>query len=105
MSALPPKADMRGANRHVCFGPVADIIRHPSTTSRRGKVGADDHYELGRGQHRLSALTPKDPEFEARVRASFAKQGLMKTIGAHLTRVLPGAVDIELPLSPAVSQQ
>jgi uncharacterized protein (TIGR00369 family) len=53
----------------------------------------------------LSALTPKDPEFEARVRASFAKQGLMKTIGAHLTRILPGAVDIELPLSPAVSQQ
>jgi uncharacterized protein (TIGR00369 family) len=30
---------------------------------------------------------------------------LMKTIGAHLTRILPGAVDIELPLSPAVSQQ
>jgi hypothetical protein len=21
MSALPPKADMCGANRHVCFGP------------------------------------------------------------------------------------
>ena len=94
MSALHPIATTK-----------ADIIRHRSTTSRRGKVGADDRYELGRGQHRLSALTPKDPEFEARVRASFAKQGLMKTIGAHLTRVLPGAVDIELPLSPAVSQQ
>jgi hypothetical protein len=25
MSALHPKADMCGANRHVCFGPVADI--------------------------------------------------------------------------------
>src|SRR5215470_2042309 len=25
MSALPPKADMCGANRHVCFGPIADI--------------------------------------------------------------------------------
>jgi hypothetical protein len=25
MSALPPKADMCGANRHVCFGPKADI--------------------------------------------------------------------------------
>jgi hypothetical protein len=24
MSALPPKADMCGANRHVCFGPKAD---------------------------------------------------------------------------------
>jgi hypothetical protein len=25
MSALPPKADMCGATRHVCFGPIADI--------------------------------------------------------------------------------
>ena len=32
MSALPPKADMRGATRHVRFGPKADIgyaIRSP----------------------------------------------------------------------------
>jgi hypothetical protein len=28
MSALPPKADMCGANRHVCFGPKADISPH-----------------------------------------------------------------------------
>jgi len=25
MSALPPKADMRGATAHVCFGPEADL--------------------------------------------------------------------------------
>ena len=25
MSALPPKADMCGATRDVCFGPIADI--------------------------------------------------------------------------------
>src|SRR4029450_10226263 len=25
MSALPPKADIRGAKRNVCFGPIADI--------------------------------------------------------------------------------
>jgi hypothetical protein len=25
MSALPPKADMCSAHRHVCFGPIADI--------------------------------------------------------------------------------
>jgi hypothetical protein len=25
MFALPPKADMCGANRYVCFGPIADI--------------------------------------------------------------------------------
>ena len=53
----------------------------------------------------MSAPTPKDPEFEARIRTSFAKQGLMKTIGAQLTRISPGAVEIALPASPAVSQQ
>ena len=26
MSALPPKADMCGATRRVCFGPEADIV-------------------------------------------------------------------------------
>ena len=25
MSALPPKADACGANRQVCFGPIADM--------------------------------------------------------------------------------
>jgi uncharacterized protein (TIGR00369 family) len=53
----------------------------------------------------LNVFTPKDPEFEARTRACFTKLGLMKTLGAHLTRVSPGAVEVELPLSPAVSQQ
>ena len=26
MSALPSKADMCSATRHVCFGPIADIV-------------------------------------------------------------------------------
>jgi hypothetical protein len=26
MSALPLKADVCGANRHVCFGPIADML-------------------------------------------------------------------------------
>ena len=48
---------------------------------------------------------PKDPRFETRVRASFAKQGLMGTLGASIARISPGAVDLVLPMSPAVSQQ
>ncbi|MXQ10051.1 PaaI family thioesterase [Microvirga makkahensis] len=48
---------------------------------------------------------PIDPGFEARVRASFAKQGLMGTLGASIARVSPGEVDIVLPTSPAVLQQ
>jgi len=48
---------------------------------------------------------PKDPDFEARVRESFARQGLMVTLGASLIRVSPGLVEITLPTSIAVSQQ
>lgn len=40
-----------------------------------------------------------------RVRASFARQGLMATLGAHLVHVAPGEVDIALVPSPAVGQQ
>jgi uncharacterized protein (TIGR00369 family) len=49
--------------------------------------------------------TPKDPEYEARVRASFAAQGLMETLGASLVRVSPGQVEISLPASRLISQQ
>jgi len=45
------------------------------------------------------------PEAEARVRASFARQRFMATLGAQLTRIERDAVDIQLPVSPAVSQQ
>jgi uncharacterized protein (TIGR00369 family) len=40
-----------------------------------------------------------------RVRASFAKQGLMATLGATLEHVSPGAVEISLRPHPAISQQ
>ena len=48
---------------------------------------------------------PQDPEFEARVRASFARQRLMSTLGAALTRVAPGEVDIELAVRDELTQQ
>ena len=41
----------------------------------------------------------------ARIAASFAKQGLMETLGARLDKVEPGLVEIVLVPSPAVSQQ
>jgi uncharacterized protein (TIGR00369 family) len=46
-----------------------------------------------------------DPDFESRIRTSFAQQGLMKTIGASLTRVAPGEVHIEIPFSDDLTQQ
>ncbi len=48
---------------------------------------------------------PSDPEFESRIRRSFARQGLMKTIGAKLMQVDPGEVRIELPYKKAITQQ
>src|SRR5581483_7677418 len=47
----------------------------------------------------------KDPDFESRVRDSFAKQRFMATLGARLTRVEPGEVDIELASRDDLVQQ
>lgn len=48
---------------------------------------------------------PPDPDFAARVRASFAKQKLMTTIGAVLEKVDAGAVSIRLPFRDDLTQQ
>ncbi|MBM6593431.1 PaaI family thioesterase [Microvirga pudoricolor] len=45
------------------------------------------------------------PEAERRVRESFARQGLMSTLGATITGVGPGAVEIALPVSDGILQQ
>jgi uncharacterized protein (TIGR00369 family) len=42
---------------------------------------------------------------EQRIRFSFAKQGLMVTLGATLGNVAPGAVEIIIRPTPAISQQ
>ena len=46
-----------------------------------------------------------DGGFEPRVRASFARQRVMETIGAVLTRVDPGEVEIALPYRADLTQQ
>ena len=48
---------------------------------------------------------PQDPAFAERVRASFARQGAMHTIGASLAEVAPGRVVIELPWAQGLTQQ
>jgi uncharacterized protein (TIGR00369 family) len=42
---------------------------------------------------------------EARVRASFGRQRMMQTLGAELTAVRPGEVEIVLPFSDDLTQQ
>jgi uncharacterized protein (TIGR00369 family) len=48
---------------------------------------------------------PQDPAFAERVRASFAKQAAMHTIGALLGDIAPGRVAIELPWQQGLTQQ
>ena len=48
---------------------------------------------------------PEDPNFEARVRASFAKQPLMTTLGAQMTDVAAGRVTLRLPFRADLTQQ
>jgi uncharacterized protein (TIGR00369 family) len=50
-------------------------------------------------------MKAQDPDFANRVRASFERQSAMKTIGASLAAIEPGRVVIELPHSPALTQQ
>jgi uncharacterized protein (TIGR00369 family) len=55
----------------------------------------------------MSDRTPSrpDPNFEQRVRTSYARQSAMHLIGATLERVRPGEVEIVLPASQAIRQQ
>ena len=48
-------------------------------------------------------MTPE--EQQERVRSSFAKQGLMTTLGATVGNVSPGMVEVVLRPHPAISQQ
>ena len=44
-------------------------------------------------------------DLDTRIRDSFDRQGMLVTLGAALTRVAPGIVEIEVPVRPEVSQQ
>lgn len=52
-----------------------------------------------------SEFRARDPEFQERVRASFAQQGLMSTFAARLDRVDPGLVEIVVPFAHRLTQQ
>jgi uncharacterized protein (TIGR00369 family) len=53
----------------------------------------------------MAAFEPQDRQFEERVRASFARQSVMETIGARIEHVAPGEVDIALPFRADLTQQ
>lgn len=51
------------------------------------------------------SLIPRDPDFERRVRESFARQAVMHTLGATIERVTPGEVVLALPFRADLTQQ
>jgi len=53
----------------------------------------------------MTAFDPRNPDYEAVVRDSFARQGLMKTLGAKLAAVLPGRVEIVADYHDGLGQQ
>jgi len=44
-------------------------------------------------------------DIETRIRDNFARQGMLVTLGATLTRVAEGEIDITVPVRPEISQQ
>lgn len=48
---------------------------------------------------------PKDPGYDRRVRASFARQQAMATLGIAIARLAPGEIEFAMPYNVAYTQQ
>jgi uncharacterized protein (TIGR00369 family) len=53
----------------------------------------------------MTSFEPKDPHFEARVKASFARQQTMNTLGIEITGLGAGEIELRMPQMPAYTQQ
>jgi uncharacterized protein (TIGR00369 family) len=53
----------------------------------------------------MSDPAPPNPGFEEAIRASFARQGMMATLGASLAVIVPGRIVIAAPIRPETGQQ
>ncbi len=53
----------------------------------------------------LTKFTVRNEDFAERVRRSFARQGFMAMLGANLTKVAPGQVEITIAHDAALTQQ
>jgi uncharacterized protein (TIGR00369 family) len=53
----------------------------------------------------MPGFEPKDPDFQARVTASFQRQTAMASLGVTLERVEAGEVELAMPYNAAFTQQ
>ena len=51
------------------------------------------------------SFRPTDPDFDKRVRASFARQQVMRTLGIEISRLEPGAIELVMPFDAGYTQQ
>lgn len=49
--------------------------------------------------------TPRDPDFEARVRTSFTGQNMMQTMGMSIAAIAPGSIEIAFDHDERFAQQ
>lgn len=53
----------------------------------------------------MNAFQVQDPDYEARVRRTFANQPALGTFGITLARIEPGALELRMPYDAKLSQQ
>jgi uncharacterized protein (TIGR00369 family) len=53
----------------------------------------------------MPSFTPKDPQFDTRVRASFARQPAMASLGVEIVALSPGEIELSMPYAAAFTQQ
>jgi uncharacterized protein (TIGR00369 family) len=53
----------------------------------------------------MASFDPKDPDFAARVRTSFARQTAMATLGIEITGLGAGEIELKMPYAAAYTQQ
>jgi uncharacterized protein (TIGR00369 family) len=53
----------------------------------------------------MSAFQVQDPDYEARVRKTFAGQAALTTLGITLARIEPGTLELRMPYDVKFSQQ
>lgn len=53
----------------------------------------------------MSAFQVQDPDYEARVRKTFAGQAALTTLGITLARIEPGTLELQMPYDAKFSQQ
>lgn len=53
----------------------------------------------------MAGFQAQDPNFRERVRASFARQRVMTTLGIEMVHVEPGEIHLTMPPDPALTQQ